>query len=270
MDEDPDPRPCPFCEGAEALTPPESYAQRPAGTAPDGPGWLVRVVPNKYPAFSGELGRQEVVVHVPRHAKSLAELTVEELHLVAVALGQRAQAAAEVGFGYLHAFGNEGRAAGASLGHTHSQLVWLPEPPPAVARERPSHARRCPVCALVRDRVDLVVERRDGVVLVCPYASRVPFELLVAPEQCEAHAFESESLAAALALLTSGIARLRRAIGPVALNWWIHTSRFGAAAGHWHLEIVPRTTVSAGLELGAELYVNSLAPEDAAAELRRP
>src|SRR5439155_21922615 len=108
---------CPFCAGREDRTPPETLRL--------GDPWRVRVVPNLYPA----LDRQEVVIHVPRHARSLAELTDDEAALVAEAWQQRA--AAEPG-GYLHALVNEGRDAGSSLPPAHSQLAWLREPPPAV------------------------------------------------------------------------------------------------------------------------------------------
>lgn len=267
-DGDPDPQPCPFCEGAEALTPPETYADRDGGLPADGPGWRVRVVPNRYPAFSGELGRQEVVVHTPRHVRSLAGLAPADLHAVSRAWTARASAAAAAGFDYVHAFGNEGRAAGASLPHTHSQLLCLTSPPPAVTREESHRSRSCAICTAISASPDLVVDRHDGVVLLCPAASRVPFELLAAPESCEPDAFGSDRLTAALELVASAIRRLHRVVGSVALNWWVHTGRLSTPTGHWHVELVPRTTAAAGLEVGAELYVNPLAPERAAAVLR--
>jgi UDPglucose--hexose-1-phosphate uridylyltransferase len=95
--------------------------------------WTVRVVPNLYPAFD----RQEVVVHSPRHVRTFAELRDEEIAAVAVAWNARFDTAREEGFPYVHALINEGRAAGSSLPHSHSQLVWLREPPPAAAVERP-------------------------------------------------------------------------------------------------------------------------------------
>ena len=100
-------------------------------TGTDGPGWQVRVVPNLYPAFA----RQEVVVHAPTHVRSFAELDDAQVEAVAEAWRLRGLAGAEAGLGYLHALVNEGRAAGASLAHSHSQLVWLGDEPPAVAAE---------------------------------------------------------------------------------------------------------------------------------------
>jgi UDPglucose--hexose-1-phosphate uridylyltransferase len=256
---------CPFCEEREGQTPPEVFALGPPGRASDTPGWRVRVVPNKFPALAGDDGRQEVVVHTPRHARSLAELTGGELDDVALAWRSRAAAARDAGFRYVHAFVNEGRAAGASLPHTHSQLLWLPDEPPLVAEEWRG-IDPCALCAqLARERDDgrRVVVQSGGLLLLCPYASRGPFELLVAPLRCEGDAFASELLGAAVRLAAEGIRRLRRHEGPVPFNAWLHTSRLDDPRGHWHVEILPRLTVLAGLELGTGLWVNTLPPEDA-------
>lgn len=231
---------CPFCAGREDRTPPETLRL-------DEP-WRVRVVPNLYPAFE----RQEVVVHTPEHARSLAELDGAQLDLVVEAWRRRAQAEP----GYIHAIVNEGRLAGASLPHSHSQLVWLPASPPAVEAERNPGA-------LVDRGSSRVVAERDGVVAFCPAAARVPYETLVAPLEAEAGPWTSDRLAPALGLLADVVSRLH-AIGggPVPLNAWLHHGRW------WHFELFPRLTVLAGIELGAGIYVNTVAPEDAAAQLR--
>jgi UDPglucose--hexose-1-phosphate uridylyltransferase len=152
--------------------------------------------------------------------------------------------------GYVHAFVNEGREAGSSLAHTHSQLAWFIAPPPIPAGER----------GLALDG-ETVLER-GGVVLQCPQVSRVPYELVIAPAEPEARAFRSDSLGAALALLGEAMRRIHAVAGVVPLNAWLHDT------AHWHLEVFPRTTVLAGLELGAGVYLNSLPPEHAAAVLR--
>jgi UDPglucose--hexose-1-phosphate uridylyltransferase len=202
----------------------------------------VRVVPNLYPAFE----RQEVVVHTPQHARSLAELGEEELALVAEAWRRRREA---VPTGYLHALVNEGREAGASLPHTHSQLVWLPEAPTET-----------------QHRIDrgrwIVVAERDGLVLACPHVSRLPYELVVAPARPRANAFADELLPSAVQLLGDAIGRVHRAAGATPLNAWLHDS------GDWHFEILPRLSILAGVELGAGWWINALPPEEAAAALR--
>ena len=282
-DEEDDPSGCPFCEGREAATPPETFALGPPGRAPDTPGWRVRVVPNKFPAFGpwrrdgdreeglfarrAAVGRQEVVVHSPRHVRTLADLGSRELELVAEAWQARAAAAREDGFAYVHALVNEGAAAGASLAHSHSQLVWLEEEPPFVAQEREAQGTAgdcllCRVLAEEREQRIRVVEERDGLVLLCPFAGRQPYELLTAPVRCESDPFTSTRLADALALTAEGIRRLRVAEGSVALNLWLH------GGGHWHIEVLPRFGVLAGIELGSGYFVNTLAPESAAGVLR--
>jgi UDPglucose--hexose-1-phosphate uridylyltransferase len=278
-----DPAGCPFDEGRESATPPETFAIGPPGRPPDTPGWRVRVVPNKFPAFGpwpregdradgvfarrAAVGRQEVVVHSPRHVRTIADLGGKELELVAEAWQARAAAARDVGFSYVHAFVNEGAGAGASLAHTHSQLVWLDHEPPLVAQERQARDATggCLLCRVLAEERELrirVVEEREGMILLCPFAGRQPYELLAAPLACEDDPFTSPRLGEALALAADGIRRLHIAEGPVPLNMWLH------ADGHWHIEVLPRIGVLAGIELGAGYFVNTLAPESAAGVLR--
>ena len=211
----------------------------------------MRVVPNLYPAFE----RQEVVVHSPRHVTSVADLSETELSAVAGAWKARALAAREEGFSYVHAVVNEGRAAGASLLHSHSQLVWLKSAPPAVAVERHED---CAVCGLL---VDESLELEPGVVV--HRAGRAPYELLIAAAEHDEQGFESPLLPWALKAAARWIRRLHSIEGRVPLNAWLH------AEGHWHLEVMPRLTVFAGVELGAGIYVNPLPPEQAAQSLRQ-
>jgi len=200
-------------------------------------------------------------VHTPRHARSLAELEDSEIELVGSALYARRQAAQAEGFPYAQVVYNEGRAAGSSLPHSHSQLFWLREPPPAVLEELPQlEEGRCGVCEVLREESLEVALRGDVVALAAP-AGRAPYELVIAPRRHAADPSEGDLVDAAL-LLRDSIRRLREVEGPIPLNAWLHTG------GHWHLELVPRLTVFAGLELGAGIYVNSLAPEEAAQRLR--
>ena len=248
---------CPFCEGREAETPPETFAIGPPGREPDTPGWSVRVVPNLYPAFA----HHEVAIHTPRHTRSLADLSDEEARSVAAAWQARAQAAREAGFGYVQVVVNEGREAGGSREHAHSQLVWLEAEPPLPAAER---TPRCGVCTVLASAE--VIETRGDVALAVPPAGRGSYELLVAPRAHEPDAFAAR-LGTAVELLAAGVRRLHAVEGAVPLNAWIHTAPFGED-GHWHIEVVPRLSIIASLELGAGIYINSLAPEEAAARLR--
>jgi UDPglucose--hexose-1-phosphate uridylyltransferase len=231
---------CPFCAGHEDRTPPETLRLG------DGPsGWTVRVVPNLYLA----LERQEVVIHGSAHVHSFGALDDQTIDLVAEAWQRRAR---DVG-GHCFPILNEGREAGASLPHSHSQLAWLPAAAPLAVAER-GFPEVVPVA------------ERNGVSAGCPVASRVPYELLIAPSRPEAGGLRSELLAPALRLLAELIRRLQRCRGDelVPLNAWLHDGP------RWHLEVFPRTTRLAGLELGAGVYIDPLAAEDAAAALSSP
>jgi UDPglucose--hexose-1-phosphate uridylyltransferase len=214
------------------MTPPQTLV------LPEQGDWSVRVVPNLYPAFE----RQEVVVHSRRHMRSIAELEDAELELVAEAWQRRADAEP----GNVFPLINEGREAGASLPHSHSQLVWLPDRPRS--REQP--------------RGETVLEE-DGVAAACPWAGRVPYETVVGPVASDAAALKSPRLAAALRLLAEIVRRLHVLEGPAPLNAWLENGR-----SSWRLVLFPRLTVLAGLELGAETFVNTVPPEEAAARLR--
>jgi UDPglucose--hexose-1-phosphate uridylyltransferase len=215
------------------MTPPQTLV------LPDHGDWQVRVVPNLYPA----LERQEVVIHSPEHVRSIAELADDQLDLVAEAWQRRRAAQPE---GYLHALINEGRDAGASLPHSHSQLAWLPSPPPP---EPP--------------RDGTTIEERDGLALWSPRVARVPYEAAIAPLEPEPDGLRSERLGRALRLLAEIVRRLRALEGPLPLNAWLHNHETG-----WRLVLFPRLTILAALELGAGIYVNTLSPEAAAERLR--
>jgi UDPglucose--hexose-1-phosphate uridylyltransferase len=225
---------CPFDAGREDRTPPE--------TLRIGDPWQVRVVPNLYPAFE----RQEVVIHTPDHLRSFADLPKPQAALVAEAWQRRIETARDEGFGYVHALINEGRLAGASLQHSHSQLVWLREEPPAVSAEDGGGLSEL----LARD--ELRVLEQDGAVAVVHHAGAAPYESLVA----------GGTLADRLGAVRELVRRLRELEGPFAWNAWLH------AKEPKHVHFVPRLTALAGIELGAGVYVNVVPPERAAERLR--
>ena len=214
------------------MTPPQTLVLPEAGD------WRVRVVPNLYPA----LERQEVVVHSRRHIRSIADVEDDELELVAAAWQRRA--ADEPG--NVFPLINEGREAGASLAHSHSQLIWLPEPTGELARPRGE-----------------VVLERDGVVVSCPWASRVPYETVIAPVEPDGDALTSLLLGPVLQTLAGLVRRLHELEGQVPLNAWLERGE-----DDWRLVLFPRLNILAGLELGAGVFVNTLPPEEAGARLR--
>jgi UDPglucose--hexose-1-phosphate uridylyltransferase len=249
---------CPFCEGHEQLTPPEVAALGRASGAPDTPGWTVRVVPNKYPAFPGH----EVVVHGPAHVVSLGDLPVGVVETAVEAWRQRRAAHAATGTGQLLVAINEGAAAGASLDHSHSQLVPFDAPPPVLEREATGFRGPCPLCAGHANPV----READGLVSFCPPWSRLPYETWIAPA---AHAATSPLGPAVAHALSDVVGRLRGLLGDdLAWNAVLHEAPPGSGTPfHWHLELLPRLTVQASIELGAGIWVNVVDPARAAAEL---
>jgi UDPglucose--hexose-1-phosphate uridylyltransferase len=294
-----DPERDPFADGHEDRTPPELYALRPSSDVPNSPGWRVRVVPNLYPALGeaghaddradgadtsadGELfaslpatGAHEVIVNGPQPVQSLAELPLEQ---VAVAMDVwRERMRTHEQCAYVQLIVNERRQAGASLPHTHSQLYGLQFVPAAVAREREraaEYATRTMGQSLLGDLVAEEVRRRERIiaideeaVLMAPYASRLPFQMMLAPRR-PVPRFEQDGPSGA-SLLHDGLRRLARHLGASPpLNMWVRTAPRGAEQFCWRIDVVPRLTHLAGLELSTDLNLNIVAPEHAAALLR--
>ena len=288
-----DPDGDPFLEGHEDRTPPELWAMRPEGGEANGPGWLVRAVPNLFPAvrpgayppatdaepdlFAAKPaeGHHEVIVNSPVAVDSLCSLDGEQLgHAVE---GWRTRLASHAASACRHLFVNEGREAGASLPHTHAQLAALPFVPARLAREREAftaHAARTGGRNLLSDIVASEVRRRerlvavdDDCVLIAPWASQSPFQLMIVPR--DGNALFEQAGASPTRMLGHALGLLRERFGaPPPLNLWVRTEPDGAAHWTWRIDILPRLAQPAGIELGTGLGVNPLAPERAAAELR--
>jgi UDPglucose--hexose-1-phosphate uridylyltransferase len=283
----------PFVEGHENQTPPELYAVRPDGGAPNSPGWTVRVLPNRYPALSPDAheperqanpdlfwagparGAHEVIINAPDPVTSLAMLSVEQLSVAMEVWRARMRVHAEAAC--LHLIVSEHAEAGASLSHTHAQLYALDFVPALIARERErfgAYATRTLGGNLLADLVQEEVRRRERIVaidseavLMAAYGGGFPFQLMLAPRATRMR-FEDDGPIAA-PMLHDALARLTRRFGTSPpLNLWVRTAPSGAEHFCWRIDIVPRLTQLAGLELGAGVNVNIVAPELAAAELR--
>jgi UDPglucose--hexose-1-phosphate uridylyltransferase len=290
-----DPATDPFAEGHEDRTPPEVYAVRRDGGAADTPGWTVRVVPNLYPALTPDgddppreakpdlftataaRGTHEVVVNAPDPVTSLADLTVEQVAGAMDVWRDRMRVHREAGAAYVHVIVNERREAGASLPHTHAQVYALDFVPAEVARERErfgAYATRTMGGNLLADLVqeevrirDRIVAIDDEAVLMAPYGSRLPFQLMLAPRRPRDH-FDDDGPTGA-ALLHDALHRLARVLGHTPpLNLWVRTAPRGADHFCWRIDVMPRLTHLAGLELGTGVHLNIVAPERAAATLR--
>jgi UDPglucose--hexose-1-phosphate uridylyltransferase len=319
---EPDPKAaenCPFCEGHEDRTPPETWADRPGGGDPDTPGWRVRAVPNLYPALAqtweddsvtapeggieaGEgfaaagdplratsrgrepdlfkasvaTGFHEVIVNSPKHHSSLGQLDDAELAAAMAGWRERMGAYAERA-AYVQLILNEGREAGASLEHSHVQLYALGFVPAAVARERErfssynQHTMGGDLLAEIASeevrRKERLVAIDDDALLICPWASRSPFELRIIP-RTPSPSFEQDG-EVGLGMLRTALRALEARFGAVPqFNAWTLTAPRDAETFHWHLDIAPRMGIRAGFEMSTGVELNVFPPERAAAELR--
>jgi len=290
---------CPFCPGNESKTPPEVLAYRPGGGRPNEPGWTLRVVPNKFPALrvEGDLNRQgegvydrmngvgahEVVIETPDHMLTLSELSEKQVEDVFWAVRDRiVDLRRDKRLRYIIVFKNHGAAAGATLEHTHSQLIALPVVPKRAQEELDGSRRyfdyreRCIFCDILRQESDSgarVVLESEHFLAITPYASRFPFETWILPKRHASH-FEASEIPEMqnLGWIQRAILRkIDKVLERPAYNLMIHSSpvQEGAMAHyHWHIEIIPKLTNAAGFEWGTGFYINPTPPEEAARFLR--
>lgn len=300
----PEPQPlggelCPFCEGQEHNTPFEILAYRDRGSRPNERGWRVRVVPNKFPALQieGELnkrgdgmydkmngvGAHEVIIECPFHEVSIARFTEEHLREVLWVYRDRLvdlKKDRRLVYGML--FKNVGALAGASLEHSHSQLIVTPIVPVNVWEEMNGSLEfynfrgRCIYCDMIHQ--ELGTEKRivldtPNFVAFAPFASRFPFETWIVPRTHNSHyeniqKMEVDELGT---VLKTVLLKLEVALDKPPYNYIVHTAPFDTQQlphYHWHIEIIPRLTRVAGFEWGTGFYINPVPPEDAAGFLR--
>ena len=292
---------CPFCYGNESMTPPEIEAIRDSGTAPNSPGWQVRVVSNKFPALQieGELerrglgiydlsngvGAHEVLIESPYHQKDICDLLNPEIENFLSMYCRRANdLQKDKRFKYIMIFKNFGASAGASLEHPHTQIVALPMVPKSVMEEIRGaqnyfeYRERCIFCDIIRqevqDRERIILENKDYIAF-CPFVSRFPFEIWIMPKKhsssfCHIPEEEIPSLAA---ILKDTITNFKNLFHNVSYNFIVHSSPINGDGGlegyHWHIEFMPKLTRVAGFEWGSGFYIVSTPPELAAKYLRK-
>ncbi len=290
---------CPFCPGNEDKTPPEILAYRANGNVPNGPGWHIRVVPNKFPALQieGDLNRQgdgmydkmngigahEVVIETPEHSDTTASMPEQRVEDVLWAFHDRIlDLKKDARFRYILIFKNHGRAAGASLEHPHSQLIATPIIPKRVreeldgSKEYYDYKERCVFCDIVRQELTQgvrVISENDDFVAVAPYAARFPFETWILPkahdpffEDAQKHEYVNLSK-----ILRDLVLRIEKVLANPPYNLIIHSTPLRETDGryyHWHIELMPKLTHVAGFEWGSGFYINPTPPEEAARYLR--
>ncbi|MGZ8430020.1 MAG: galactose-1-phosphate uridylyltransferase [Candidatus Deferrimicrobiaceae bacterium] len=289
---------CPLCPGSERMTPPEILGYRQGGQ-PNDPNWTLRVVPNKFPALriEGELGKaadgiydrmrgigaHEVVIESEKHDVYLYDLPEPRFQDVLWAYRERLlDLKNDHRFKSVLIFKNHGAAAGASLTHSHSQLIALPVIPKRVmeemagCREYYRFRDRCLFCDLVVQEMDQkvrIVEETGEFLAFSPYAPRFPFETWIVPKrhQCAYEMIEGDQAKALAAVFRRTLRRLNLALENPPFNFIVHSAPFSERAVdffHWHIEIMPKLTKVAGFEWGSGFYINPTPPEESAKYLR--
>lgn len=289
---------CPFCPGHESKTPPEVLAYRPSGGA-NGPGWTLRVVPNKFPALRVEgvlqregeglydkmtgIGAHEVIIETPDHMATLSDVEEKRIEDLFWAFRDRViDLKKDSRLRYTLFFKNHGETAGATLEHSHSQLIALPVVPKRVLEEMEGakkyfeYKERCVYCDIVRQELAAgtrVVMESDHFLVISPYAPRFPFETWVVPKPHHSH-FETISPPAIqdlASVMRSTLRRIDKTLERPPYNFVLHTAPLQEASiphYHWHIEIIPKLTRVAGFEWGSGFYINPTPPEESAKFLR--
>lgn len=290
---------CPFCPGREDRTPPEVDALRPDGSAPNTPGWRVRVVSNKFPALkiegdldlrddgvfsrSNGIGAHEVLIETPDHARSLADFSEGEmLEVIRKYQARIVDLAGDKRFNYIVVFKNYGESAGTSVEHPHSQIIALPMVPKYVLEEIKgtqhyynSH-KRCVFCDIIRqesEEKERVVVENDDFIVFCPFVPRYEFECWILPKKHSSEFAtisgpEQRSLAA---ILKETLFRIKSCLRDPSYNFYFHIAPVnykGYKSFHWHIEIVPNLSPRSGIEWTTGFYVVRTDPAAAARHLR--
>lgn len=283
------PHECPFCPGHEEDTPPalETYSEEGS--------WLLRVVPNKYPAFSGDepmiaitkgpifttapaSGIHEVIVLSPDHQSGWSDLADDQVKLIMRGIRDRIEAHSDSQtIRYSQAIVNSGREAGASLEHPHGQLLATSFVPREITDELAGFSRflgGCVLCSTLdaeSSLTDRIIFEDTETATISPFWASQPFEILIIPKRHHEHLHkatddELDSIALSIKLALGGI---RQHLGDIAYNLVFHSSPYREHGRfHWHVHIMPKLTTRAGFELGTGVMINVVSPEKAASELR--
>ena len=290
---------CPFCEGNELMTPPEVDSDRAPGTSADSSGWQTRTVPNKYPILKNEpnieevqrgvfdvmsgVGEHEVIIEGTKHDQQLADLSVEQIQRIIEAYKRRSlHLSKDKRFKYVLIFKNYGVSAGASLEHTHTQLISLPIIPKRVAEEFVCSSdyfkvkNSCLFCDIIKQEIEEakrdICENEDFIAF-CPFASRSPFEITIMPKSHQTHFTDitDKQIGNFAQIFKDVLMRVKIVLNDPPYNFIIHTSSINDEKRdyyHWHLEFMPKLSKIAGFEWGTGFYINSTAPEVAAKFLK--
>jgi len=306
---------CPFCTGNEHMTPPQIRCY------PSDDDWQIRIVQNLYPVLGDDrqnpnlsfglqqtidgYGRHEVLIDHSSHGIAIHEMSKEHLAMLFQAYRDRMEQLyqSDKRLRYVLVFKNFGPAAGASIPHTHSQMIAMPVVPDNVYQEVENSRRfyekhhQCIFCTLIDEALTFeatiydresgeihrkinvgqyVIERGKKFIAIKPFASRYEWEVHILPLVHEADfmRINQDDLLDLANVMQRTMARLDAVLGGAQYNYFLHTLPHDGNAHqcqssfHWHIEICPRTTIPAGFELGSGLFVNTVSPEVAADTLR--
>ncbi len=233
--------------------------------------------------FLQGVGFHEVVV-TRDHTRSLATMTPQEATILMRGYRERySSLKREKCAKYVSIFHNHGHDAGATISHPHSQIIAIPVIPPGVGRSLAGSAayyrkrRRCVHCAMIAfERSDgrRVIYENKNFIVFCPYVSRQAFEIRVFPKrhQPEFEAMRESEIVPAGEALRIALAKLERGLRHPAYNFFLHTAPVTGGRSnahyHWHIEILPKTAVWAGFEIGTGIQISSTSPEVAGRYLR--
>lgn len=287
---------CPFCPGNEYLTPPAHlvYVKDSKGVkevkdenSNRVKNWIIRCFSNLYPAFTRNTatrtyspwiygdpyGYHEVVVESPNHNDNLWNIEVKQLSLAFKAIFKRAlDIQNDDKVKYVSIFKNHGAQAGASIVHPHFQIIAVTLIPDVIAEEakklKEDNCTYCKVAKIERESPRYILTNKEFIVLT-PWASRNPYELLILPikHMDTPLKMNRESITALAETLTLTFKAFNKLLGNIDFNLWIHHAPKNYDF-HWHIEVVPKTTTWAGLELSTGIFINTLPPEKAAKEFR--
>ncbi|XP_024960963.1 ADP-glucose phosphorylase [Cynara cardunculus var. scolymus] len=291
---------CPFCAGNEHQCAPEIF-RVPEDSTSD---WKVRVIENLYPALSrhpevksdheeycqangtagevtlGGFGFHDVIIESPVHSVHLSDLSPEGVAVVLLAYKKRIEQLCAVdSISYVQVFKNHGASAGASMSHSHSQILALPVVPPTAStrldsmKEYHNQTGRCSLCDIHTDK--FLIDESTHFISIAPFASTFPFEIWIVPRHHSSHYHElDEDKAIDLGgLLKLTLLKLSLQLNDPPYNFMIHTSPLQMTSSqlpytHWYIQIVPQLSTIGGFEMGTGCYINPVFPEDAAKILR--
>ncbi|KAF6139341.1 hypothetical protein GIB67_021551 [Kingdonia uniflora] len=282
---------CPFCIGHEHECAPEIF-RIPQNTS----DWKIRVIENLYPALSrdpkllerGEthdwgvkgFGFHDVVIETPVHSVVLSDLSASGVGDVILAYKERIlQLSRNEGIKYVQVFKNHGASAGASMSHSHSQIMGLPIVPPSVQgrlNNMKDYFNRTGKCCLCQNQPDeILINESNHFISIVPFAASFPFEIWVIPRDHVSHFHEldNEKAKDLGELLKLMLQKLSQQLNDPPFNFMIHTAPLEVSApqlpySHWFLQIVPQLSGIGGFEMGSGCYINPIFPEDAAKVLR--